>query len=490
MKKEAFADIEREEKLIKSKIQRGRLRAKEWLIKRLDDTDRSSQASDETKKEHQWELTQLEDLALRTGPNDTPIHIVFSTNNCEPDNYWQAYQFFLAALRVRQPGRITQIASGCKSDAEKQAIRDWHAEHIVPLSMRFGLHLTPHFSSEKVVPYGIKHWMEHGKGMGIDPTTELPWKHDTIIALLDADQLLLKPITGYFSSPDDIFRGGSNVEGGTGDNIDMLLSQDNESQFMVRHGHPLAQEYGLRDIWRKYAHVAGPDSPAAKVTSNEAMRSYSVGPPYIATALDFYIIAANWCEFVPKIYKEYPQALATTHAYSIAAAHLSLKHQLMGSLMVSDTATAGGGGDGEGWTLVDAIPGDKVCAFALNSLDPDEHQLPSSMFFSHRYGVGDKAFFSKKKVPSNYFSCDSPLLEEPPLDIGSGKYLYKKPPFRDTKVSFSNIPDIAAVIEKREAFIVCAATGFLNEGAQFYKNRHCGGKANLKKEINLHDLPE
>ncbi|KAL7543879.1 hypothetical protein ACHAXR_013282 [Thalassiosira sp. AJA248-18] len=488
MKNEVLNDIKREENLIQGKIQRGRLRAKEWINKekiwlanRLVRNEESEGDAEERK--HQWDLSQLEDLALRTGPNDTPIHIVFSTD-CSPYQHWQAYQFFLSALRIRQPGRVTQIASGCTTDAEKQSIQDWHAEKIAPLSFRFGLHLTPHFSSVKDdsgntvgdyeffnKPFGFKHWLEYGEGMGIDPATHLPWKHDTIIALLDPDQMLVKPITGHFESPNDIFRGGS-MDAGSGGNIDSCLSlKEKEPKFTVRHGHPVSQEYGFA---------------ATKLTSIEALRSYAVGPPYISTELDAYKIAVKWAEFVPKVHHVFPQLMAEMYAYSIATAHLELPHQLMASLMVSDTSTSGGGsgGGGEGWELIDQIQGEEVCSFAMNSLDADVHPMPSVLHFCHRYGVGAKAFFAKKKVPKNFFSCESPLLEEPPMDIGSGKYLYKIPPFLDKKVEFS------AVVEKREAFMICSSIGFLNEAALFYKNRHCGDDANLKKDIGLHDLPE
>jgi len=470
-------------------------------------------------RKHYWDLTQLEDLALRTGPADTPIHIVFSTD-CGPYQHWQAYQFFLSALRVRQPGRVTQIASGCTND-EARLLKEWHAEHVAPLSFRFGLHLTPNFSTVKSTdgksttetyeffnkPFGLKHWMEFGGGMGIDHSSTdrnnhknhpRPWKHDTIIALLDPDQMLTRPITGHFSSlpteaggSGDIFRGApsnqsndASLSAGGGDNVDSpLSSREHEPTFTVRHGHPLSQEYGFRDSWRKYASsAAGPNSPATKVTGVEALRSYAVGPPYIATALDMYDIALRWCEFVPIVYREFPQLLAEMYAFSMATADLQLPHQLMASLMVSDTS---GDGDGEGWKMVDDIPGEDVCAFAMEGLDAEIHPLPTVLHFCHRYGVGDRAFFAKKKMPTNFFSCGSPLLEEPALDIGSGKYLYKKPPFLDTRMEYS------AVIEKREAFMVCASTGVLNEAALYFKERHCGESfANVRKEIRLHDLPE
>jgi len=495
IKKEVLTDIQREENIIKGKIKRGRLRAKEWLKHHLVDEDSDIQASDALDKQHEWDLTQLEDLALRTGPGDTLIHVIFSTD-CSPYQQWQSYQFFVSALRIRQPGRVTQIASGC-TEEEKQSLIEWHSKHIQPLSLRFELHLTPHFSSVKDAngkatdteyeffnkPFGLLHWMENS--LGIDPETQTPWKHDTIIALLDPDQLLIRPITGYFESPNDIFRGG---DSSGGENVDSNLSLfENKPTFVVRHGHPASQEYGYRNAWTKYSPVAGFDSPATKVTTTEALRSYALGPPYIATARDMYSIAVNWAAFVPEVHTLFPELLAEMYAFSIATAHLKLPHQLMASLMVSDTSTSGAGDDGggEGWKLVDVIPGDDVCSFAMNSLDTEKYPLPNVLHFCHRYGVGDKDFFAKKKLPTDFFTCESPLLAEPSLDIGSGKYKYKKPPFLDKKVEYS------AVVEKREAFMICASIGFLNEAALFYKKKHCDeDTANTTKELSLHDLPE
>jgi len=495
IKKELVTDIQREENIIKGKIKRGRLRAKEWLKHHLVDED--SQVSDalEEKKQHEWDLAQLEDLALRTGPGDTLIHVIFSTD-CSPYQQWQSYQFFVSALRIRQPGRVTQIASGC-TEEEKQSLKEWHSKHIQSLSLRFELHLTPHFSSVKDAngkttdteyeffnkPFGLLHFMENS--LGIDPETQMPWKHDTIIALLDPDQLLIRPITGYFESPNDIFRGG---DSSGGENVDSNLSlYENKPTFVVRHGHPASQEYGYRNAFMKYAPVAGFDSPATKVTTTEALRSYALGPPYIATAKDMYSIAVKWAAFVPEVHALFPELLAEMYAFSIATAHLKLPHQLMASLMISDTSTSGAGDDGggEAWTLIDAIPGDEVCSFAMNSLDTERHPLPNVLHFCHRYGVGDHAFFAKKKLPTDFFTCKSPLLEEPSLDIGSGKYMYKKPPFLDKKVEYS------AVVEKREAFMICASIGVLNEAALFFKKKHCDeSTANIKKELSLHDLPE
>ena len=73
--------------------------------------------------------------------------------------------------------------------------------------------------------------------------------------------------------------------------------------------------------------------------------NFAAGPPYIATAHDFYLIADKWAEFGVGTHKQYPNLLAEMFAYCLAAAHLQLPHQIAQSFMISD---AGVGGM-EGW---------------------------------------------------------------------------------------------------------------------------------------------
>ena len=145
LEKEFISDIQQEENIIVNKISRGRIRARKWLLRHQEEED--DEVKDNTVVRHKWELTQSEDRDLLLGPDNTPIHLVFSTD-CGDYQHWQSYQLFLSALRVRQPGRVTRIASGCSED-EKSSIKRWHDEHVAILSSRFGLHLTPHFSSVK-----------------------------------------------------------------------------------------------------------------------------------------------------------------------------------------------------------------------------------------------------------------------------------------------------------------------------------------------------
>lgn len=47
-------------------------------------------------------------------------------------------------------------------------------------------------------------------------------------------------------------------------------------------------------------------SPVESMSRKEAEENYAVGPPYIATAYDFYKIVTKWKDFVPKVHDDYP----------------------------------------------------------------------------------------------------------------------------------------------------------------------------------------
>ena len=92
-------------------------------------------------------LSSDEDAALELHTDNTRYHVIFSTD-CSPYQHWQSYLVYYSAYKVRQPGHVTRIASGC-TEEESDAILEWFDAHVQPLSTRFHLHLTPHFSGVK-----------------------------------------------------------------------------------------------------------------------------------------------------------------------------------------------------------------------------------------------------------------------------------------------------------------------------------------------------
>lgn len=392
------------------------------------------------------------------------------TQNIPQGSYqhWQSYLFFYSALKVKQPGYVTRIASGC-TDEQLEHERDWHETHIrSKMSDRFRVHFTPHFSGVKDEatgevkgdykffnkPFGLKHFLEENDLLGLAEGGMM--KHpDDVIILTDPDFLLLRPITDDYSDTRETLLGRRRKS-----------IYENKKSHIVTHGNPYAQTYGLGAQWRKFDldAIAGPTSPAKDVEQREGGLYYPAGPPYVATAKDMYQIAVTWSEFAPRVHKQYPHLLAEMYAYCIAAAHLRLPHMLVDSLMVSASGIGG-----EGWKFVEDVPADEVCAFAG---DPDHaaRPVPSVVHYCQRYHV-DRYFWGKRKVPHGVFTCEHPPLVEPPADLGSGRYLGKLPVGRPN----GKREEMSAEKEKMEAFMVCALTRRTNDAMAFFKKNGCNG---------------
>ena len=99
----------------------------------------------------------------KQGESDATLkeyHMVFSTS-CSPFQDWQSILFFYFAWKVKQPGTVTRIASGC-NDAEAERLQQVHREQIEVLSLNFKLHITPDFNFSDDTkyfnkPFGIQH---------------------------------------------------------------------------------------------------------------------------------------------------------------------------------------------------------------------------------------------------------------------------------------------------------------------------------------------
>ena len=167
-------------------------------------------------------------------------------------------------------------------------------------------------------------------------------------------------------------------------------------------------------------------------------------------------------------------------AYSIAAAHLELPHQLISSLMVSDIAL----GDAEGWPLVDAIPTPNVCerAKSLVQYPTNTTAIPFVVHMCQRYGLGSDWFFGKRAIPTDsIYECETPLFAEPPNHVATFNYQMLPPKFERRELS--------AQSSKRMAFILCYLYRLMNEATAFYKAGACsasdGTPPNLEKTRNL-----
>lgn len=116
---------------------------------------------------------------------------------------------------------------------------------------------------------------------------------NTIIALLDPDQLFLRPLTPDISN-----------------NPNMLYSKgikETDKFDIISLGHPAAQTYGLGAPWTNDLHkkfnrgkICQEGSPCLQVSTRFGELHYSVGPPYIAHKADFIRIVNSWTTFVPR----------------------------------------------------------------------------------------------------------------------------------------------------------------------------------------------
>jgi len=386
----------------------------------------------------------------------TRMHVVFSTD-CSAYQHWQSYALFYSAMKVGQPGKVTRIASGC-SDVDAVEAKQWHQNHIhSKMSQNFQLHLTPDFSSLKTSdskrperysyfnkPFGLLHWMQHGEDMGVDPDTNKLLDENIVIILIDPDMLLLRPFSADFSAKQEtIFR-----------------VEDEKWVTRVQHGKPFSAKYGFRTEWMalNLTEIAGNTSPALEVTKKDGEDHYMVGPPYLATGRDMYAIAEKWVEFAPKVHKQYPRLLAEMFAYCIAAAHLKLPHKLVKSLMISDYGCP----PSEGWSFIDRLTAETVCNIASNP-NHRKDPVPNVIHYCQSYNVGEW-FFSKRSFKNNFFSCESPLLEDPPANLGERTYIMTGD---GTKSDFEEKHS------KREAFMICGIISLLNGAANFFKSTSC-----------------
>lgn len=122
--------------------------------------------------------------------------------------------------------------------------------------------------------------------------------HDnTIIILLDPDQILLRPFTNDFTHSSERWR-----------------LKDDRVQLKVEHGSPFSQQYGYGIQWKRKVtptKVFQGETPISNMTDKEAMDFYSgMGPPYVATGKDMYTIVNTWASIVPRVHDEYPHLLA------------------------------------------------------------------------------------------------------------------------------------------------------------------------------------
>ena len=419
--------------------------------------------------------SKLSKVSNQSMPLPVDYHIVFSTT-CSAQQDWESYVLFYHAFKVKQPGNVTRIASGCTTQ-EAKALTDFHENVIQKISDRFHLHLTPDYSNIRVnhddkrpykymnKPFGLRHWLENKLGFAQGRPLPKAWIDDVVI-LLDPDMILLKPIMHDFSKSHVIWVNGT----------------PSEDRMQVRHGNPMAQQDGyLGNVWLEFnfTFITGdPHSPAYKVNSPTAMKSYNTGPPYLATVKDMWSIAVKWTEMAPLVHDIFPKLFAEMFGFCSATAHLELPHTMIKSIVVSDTTSK----NREGWQFVDALPLDQTCH------PPETAELPYILHYCKRYLVGTW-FWSKYRLRRNFLSCDVDLLEMPPSNITSMLYHFSPPSARGQPIG--TMQHMSAKQSKREVFMVCQIIEKVNEAVEYYKQQQCDPKiANLSRTYNFYNYPD
>jgi peptidyl serine alpha-galactosyltransferase len=380
--------------------------------------------------------------------------------------------FFYQAWQSGQTGRVTRVASGCKDEQAAADLRATFQEQIVHgmNTGRFDLHITPDYS--KLIdgldykffnkPLGLRHWMEEE----LHFPTQLPKYERTIFAILDPDQYILRPFQEDYTGDATMSWHGTYL----GD------------EFRIQKGKPFAQLYsfGAHFVSKINMNVSAVVDAATYTaqrgrshlydwTAREVERHYAAGPPYLAVASDMYDIVKTWAEIAVPVYELTTGHLSEMYAYSTAAAHLNLPHQLVNSFMISDPDI----NKGEGWTMIDAASPSQVCEFDATWTAT----LPQVVHYCQRYFLGPY-FFNKYKLPKQFLSCDQALIKDPILTEGT---------LIATRYSTAVTPNgemniISPVHRKRHAFVLCQTISKVNAAVTYWKKQHCdAATANFNK---------
>jgi hypothetical protein len=94
-------------------------------------------------------------------------------------------------------------------------------------------------------------------------------------------------------------------------------------------------------------------------TTSDVWRSYIAGPPYIATGLNMYQIAVVWAAVAVPVYGLTTNPISEMYAYSTAASHLYLPHDLAYNFMISN----GGADYLEGWNTIEDMAPKDICQY-------------------------------------------------------------------------------------------------------------------------------
>lgn len=347
-----------------------------------------TQLGDSSAKENadEWLAGGSPHLNAAVSTANVPNYYTIFSTGCHEQQHWQSYVFFYHAMKVRQPGNVTRLVSGCTPEEEEE-LRQFHKDAIRPMSNRFHLFFTPDFGSGGVFkgpnykynnkPNSVYLWMKDALGMHRENRPSV--LDDSIIFLLDPDMILLRPLLHDFSKQQMIYASAAPKGSERPPN---RIKQ-------VQHGRPWAQQDGyLGNDWQGFnmSYISqGGKFPTFEKTDGGMY--WNSGPPYLSTARDMWNMVSLWKDYVPRVFEEYPNLFAEMFGLVIAAVHLNLPHTLVKSIVVSNTQTP----LREGWAFVDDLPDESVCHVESWAQIP---KMPIILHYCGRYMLG-KFFFSK-----------------------------------------------------------------------------------------------
>lgn len=353
-----------------------------------------------------------------------PFHIVFSTD-CSGYQHWQGILLYYSARRIRQPGVITRIASGCTP--EQQLSIAIELRTIDPTETKFLVHFAPatalhrnnneggtHDKGQNNYKYsnkpgGILHWLQH---------RQPPLDDRTVVCLLDPDMILLKPITAdlitipnhdagvqirphgkdqveYSAEKKGSIAQLLRVKSILGDEINPIVAPSSSARITkvsVTTGNPAGQHFGIggawvqgmapraKPAWRNFskAFVCGDeDAPCTTTSAADASHNYAVGPVTLATVADWRRMATTWWEFCPRVHQQYPFLLAEMYSLTMAMANLELPVRLVSSYMVTGADVSS---PTEAWSWIDDL--------IAPMLQKPSHTSTSNMSVAHQICSG------------------------------------------------------------------------------------------------------
>jgi hypothetical protein len=452
-------------------------------------------------------------LLLSPSTSSKNVHIVFSTD-CSGYQHYQSIASYYSIRRSGHLGPTTRIVSGCAPSQQHAITQEFNK--IDPTKQHLQLHFTPSFSlngkhykySNK--PGGMLHWITN--------TTI----NEDVIALIDPDMMLLRPITPILKQDlTEVLH--TNNDNNGGQRKKMLEYKDKDGRIhllrqnklpplppLITKGVAAGQHFGLGGYWASAGKrdatndfkqfnltiVCGPSSPCLNepstnsstmhyTTREEADNNYAVGPVYIATTADWQDLLPKWHEFTPRVYEQYPKLLAEMYGFTMAAADRQLKFALSSSYMISDARTMS---PTESWLWIDeygersaraVCDGAGIDRLPTETLRRLKHYgygyqdilftdnndlllgagpLPTTLHYCQRYEFANHVF-AKRKIPHDFFRCDGTPLK---FDIDAI--------MRELdSIEESGLSGNQRKVKLRMAYMICHLTPLMNLALVEYK---------------------